>query len=95
MPCESCPKDKYPVPPAGHTPPALPAKAWAAMTAVARFALGGLRVLPVEDQQARAAVCEGCPYRRDDQCRACGCVLSIKTWMPAEHCPHGLWPAPK
>ena len=93
MSCSSCPK--YPTPPADHTPPSLPAQAWAAMTAAARFTLGGLRVLPVADQQARVAVCDGCPYRRGDQCTACGCVLSIKTWMPAEHCPHSLWPQPK
>ncbi len=81
-----------PAPPNTYTPPPLPVRAFAAMTAAARFALGGLRVLSNEDQRARAAVCDGCPHRKGDQCTACGCVLSIKTWMPAEPCPHDLWP---
>lgn len=90
MACNSCPKD--PAPPTNYTPPSLPSRAFAAMSAAARFALGGFRVLSNEDQQARARVCETCPRRSGDQCTACGCVLSIKTWMPGEHCPQNLWP---
>jgi hypothetical protein len=93
VPCPACPHGNTPpAPPPGHTPPSLAAQAFTAMTAAARFALGGFRVLSNEAQAARAQVCEGCPYRRGDQCTACGCTLSIKTWMPAEHCPHDLWP---
>ena len=92
MPCDSCPKAAFPAPPPNQSPPPLTVQAFTAMTAAARFMLGGFRVLPSDEQQRRAAVCEGCPYRKGDQCTACGCVLSIKTWMPAEHCPHNLWP---
>ena len=93
MPCDSCPKTPFPGDaPARPSPPPLPARVWSAMSAAARFALGGFRVLSADEQAARAAVCEGCPNRKGDQCTACGCVLSIKTWMPAEHCPRDLWP---
>ena len=92
MSCDSCPGNRAQTPAPAHTPPSLPAKVWSAMTAAARFTLGGMRTLSAEQQAARAAVCEGCAHRKGDECTACGCTLSLKTWMPAEHCPHNLWP---
>jgi hypothetical protein len=88
-----CPGGRaQPPAPVDPQPPPLGVRVAAAAAAAVRFALGGMRVLGPAEQQARMAACDGCPWRRGDECRACGCVLSIKSWMPAEHCPHGRWP---
>jgi hypothetical protein len=91
--CSSCPgKTQAPPVPEGHQTPGMLHQVSTAMTAAARFVLSGMKTLPMAEQQARMDVCSGCNWKRDDQCLACGCVLSIKSWLPGEFCPHGLWP---
>lgn len=92
MACNGCPKPPEPQASQAAVPPSFPRQALAVMTAAAKFALGGMRVLSVEDQAARMKACEGCPHKKGDMCASCGCILSIKSWMPGEHCPTGRWP---
>ena len=39
----------------------------------------------------RAAICAECQCNIVNFCSQCGCLISAKTWTPAEECPIGLW----
>lgn len=46
-----------------------------------------------EIQQYRYDICRSCDklYKPTDNCKVCGCLMKIKTWMPAQACPIGKW----
>ena len=48
----------------------------------------------VEVQEYRYEICQGCEklYKPTDTCRACGCFMKVKTWMPDKYCPLNKWP---
>jgi len=35
--------------------------------------------------------CQCCPFRKDDMCEKCGCLLASKTLLASEKCPLGIW----
>ena len=41
--------------------------------------------------EARLAECEKCPYRKQDRCTLCGCVLRYKAGIEAATCPDNRW----
>lgn len=41
--------------------------------------------------QKRISICEGCEFKKDLRCLACGCVLTWKVGLAAESCPKGNW----
>mgnify|MGYP000099380266 CR=1 FL=1 len=47
-----------------------------------------------EVQAERKKICYTCEYYDvdDNRCKACGCMLSIKTTMSANSCPKNKWP---
>jgi hypothetical protein len=46
-----------------------------------------------EIQEYRYAICQECPflYKPTDNCKKCGCLMKIKTFMPRQSCPIGKW----
>lgn len=46
-----------------------------------------------EEAARRLNICKTCPFFRasDERCSQCGCFLSAKTYLRAEHCPIGKW----
>lgn len=44
-------------------------------------------------QRYRYGICQECPklYKPTDTCKACGCFMKIKTWMPKQSCPLKKW----
>ena len=49
--------------------------------------------LTKEEAERRLDICRSCPFFRkdDERCSKCGCYLSSKTYLKAEHCPVGKW----
>lgn len=75
-----------------HTPPDMVAQLKSATAAFIRFiASGGVRSTKAE-RAARMDICKICPEHQAGRCQACGCFVSVKSWMPEEHCPLGKWP---
>jgi hypothetical protein len=50
------------------------------------------RVSP-EIQAYRYGICQSCEklYKPTDTCKACGCFMKVKTWMPNQKCPLDKW----
>jgi ferredoxin-thioredoxin reductase catalytic subunit len=61
----------------------------AAARAALAFTRSGGKTVSAEVHQERNAHCLGCIHRDEalNRCKACGCFLYLKTWMPAEKCP--------
>jgi hypothetical protein len=45
-----------------------------------------------EEYEARIAICDTCPLRRNNRCTKCGCNLTLKARGAAFHCPEKKWP---
>ena len=47
-----------------------------------------------EVQEYRYEICQGCEklYKPTDTCKACGCFMKVKTWMPDKYSPLNKWP---
>ena len=47
----------------------------------------------VEIQEYRYGICQGCEklYKPTDTCKACGCFMKVKTWIPNQECPLKKW----
>ncbi len=104
--CKQCPFQRLPAPAAEPTvspetplyqpaakPPGLLQMAGSALLAGIRFAASG-KLLDRPARDARLAVCRKCPALNGPQCTECGCLVAVKTWLPAEECPQKLWPIP-
>ncbi|MEJ7592632.1 MAG: DUF6171 family protein [Planctomycetaceae bacterium] len=66
-------------------------KVWNFTSAVAAFVSDGMTLVDNETYAARMAVCETCEYRSNNQCRKCGCNLTLKASGRAFECPIGKW----
>jgi len=64
-----------------------------AASAAAKFAVGGGKSVTADVQKERMATCHTCKKFEPvlARCGACGCFLSLKTWLPKEKCPLGKW----
>jgi hypothetical protein len=64
---------------------------------VAQSSASGLLTQKVEPevQAYRYGICSSCEklYKPTDTCKACGCFMKVKTWMPKQSCPIKKWPA--
>jgi hypothetical protein len=54
--------------------------------------LGRHPIVTYEIAKERQARCLACPLyvARSDQCRACTCMVSLKTLLASERCPHRI-----
>ena len=63
--------------------------------AAENMATGVLRKkVSIEVQEYRYNTCQSCEklYKPTDNCKACGCFMKVKTWMPDQACPLNKWP---
>lgn len=46
-----------------------------------------------EDAEARLSICKLCPelVKITNQCKKCGCFMTVKTKLEAAKCPIGKW----
>lgn len=46
-----------------------------------------------ETQKARFDTCKSCEFliKATNQCKKCGCLMHLKTQLPAAECPVGKW----
>ena len=53
-----------------------------------------IKKVSVEVQEYRYGICQGCEklYKPTDTCKACGCFMKVKSWMPHQECPLKKWP---
>jgi len=79
------------VSPAEQLQPTTWQMAKSAASAAARFATSGLQRVSAVTRQERLAQCTGCMQFKGTRCAACGCVIAVKNWLPAETCPIGKW----
>jgi hypothetical protein len=57
-------------------------------------AIGRVELVVIDE---RLGICRGCDtyHSRTDQCKACWCIMSLKSRLPRASCPLGKWgPAP-
>lgn len=47
--------------------------------------------LSEEDRQARLNICNSCPFKKDDICTKCGCMIFMKTSFENQLCPEDKW----
>lgn len=72
--------------------PTILQKAKTATRAAVRFVTGGMTTVTSDLQQRRVKTCQGCDQFNGSLCGACGCLISAKSWLPAESCPLQKWP---
>ena len=75
--------------------PSLTRRSFTMSRSLILWLVSGFRIAKHE---FRLAFCNSCEGRKGSRCRPCGCFLWLKTRMPHEACPAGLWgpePAPK
>lgn len=63
-----------------------------------RYVADGMTKAPLDVQEHRAAVCQACPYHKNNTCSQCGCatvptLIGDKLARASEACPVGKWPA--
>jgi len=58
---------------------------------MARFAADGFQVVDRSTFASRLSNCQTCDELSGAQCRACGCFVHAKAWLPHESCPRGKW----
>lgn len=63
--------------------------AQAAAAAAVRYATSAGKTVSQQIHDEREEHCKGCVHHDAalNRCKACGCFLAIKTWLPAEKCP--------
>ena len=74
------------------TAPSLLGMAARFTKAAVRHAADGMTEVTPEQQAARLAVCQTCPYAAKNSCGICGCFLSKKAAWRSEDCPLEKWP---
>ena len=74
------------------TAPSLLGMAARFTKAAVRHAADGMTEVASEQQAARLAVCQTCPYAANNRCGVCGCFLSKKAAWRSEDCPLEKWP---
>lgn len=107
----ACPLGKWqaiPLPPAPEAgeptvaalePPTLAGMAKSFFGSALKFAASGFPVTPLEQLEARLALCAACEHWNAEgfggtgQCRACGCSTQAKLRMATAECPIGQWGA--
>jgi len=58
---------------------------------MAQFAADGFQIVDRSAFASRLSVCQICEELSGAQCRACGCFVHAKAWLPHESCPRGKW----
>lgn len=73
-------------------PPSMAARLWSLSRALVEFVFDGCETVTADQYEDRLRLCDSCGERQEDQCGACGCLLSIKAKGRVWTCPLGKWP---
>lgn len=71
--------------------PHLLSRVWNLTRALGAFVQDGARTVDKAQYARRLARCDACPERWNDDCKICGCRLSLKARGRAFTCPLGHW----
>lgn len=71
--------------------PHLLTRVWNLTRALGAFVQDGARTVDKGQYARRLALCDACPERWNDDCKICGCRLSLKARGRAFACPLGHW----
>lgn len=55
------------------------------------FVLDGLKTVERAEHERRIVVCSACQDLVGGRCKRCGCYMTLKAWLPKQHCPKGAW----
>lgn len=52
-----------------------------------------IKKVETETFEERFAICQSCPkfIKTTNQCKECGCIMSLKAKLPHASCPLGKW----
>ncbi len=71
--------------------PHLLSRVWNLSRSLTAFVSDGLTTVDREQYERRLAICDACDQRWNDDCKICGCRLSLKARGRAFSCPLGKW----
>ncbi len=88
--CNRAPRDMKAVT-ARNRRPHLLSRVWNLSRSLRSFVSDGMTTVDPAQYERRLAICNGCEQRWNDDCKICGCRLSLKARGRAFSCPLGLW----
>ncbi len=71
--------------------PHLLSRVWSLARSMRAFANDGLTTVDETQYLRRLEICDACDQRWNDDCKICGCRLSLKARGRAFSCPLGYW----
>lgn len=77
--------------------PSLIIRGWNFASAMARWTLAGMPRRTQAEIDERLAICQACPFLKNNHCTKCGCAcveqnrLINKLALATEKCPEGKW----
>ena len=71
--------------------PHLLSRVWSLAKSMRAFVNDGMTTVDEAQYQRRLEICDGCNQRWNDDCKICGCRLSLKARGRAFSCPLGSW----
>jgi len=71
--------------------PHMMTRVWNLAKSMRAFVADGMTTVDEAQYQRRLEICDGCEQRWNDDCKICGCRLSLKARGRAFSCPLGLW----
>lgn len=71
--------------------PHLLSRVWSLARSMRAFASDGLTTVDEAQYLRRLQICDACDQRWNDDCKICGCRLSLKARGRAFSCPLGHW----
>lgn len=71
--------------------PHLLSRVWNLTKSMRVFVADGLTTVSEDQYRRRLEICDGCDQRWNDDCKICGCRLSLKARGRAFSCPLGHW----
>lgn len=78
-------------------PPSVIIRGWNFASAIARWTLAGMPRRSQAEIDERLAICQACPFLKNNHCTKCGCAcveqnrLINKLALATEKCPEGKW----
>ena len=72
--------------------PTITRQAWNFTKSITKYVKSGMHDAGKEVFEKRIAVCNTCPWRKDEKCSKCGCFIDIKAKWGTSTCPDDRWP---
>ena len=72
-------------------PPNISKQVKTVSAAAIQFARSGFKRVTQEEHDARLEQCAGCTEFKKGRCMRCGCYMTLKAWLPQQHCLLGKW----